>query len=155
MPEHELVYVSGGRQRQNRALAKGLQRVPSAQRYFHASLCLSLPRKRAQRPSEHRFFLIHIERLFRGRLKHRFSLIQPRLLFGGHLSFTIFLLLSGLLFVGAGQFIRFKFGCKKSYSVFRKVGTSSNPPSLLHHETITPKSIRVIRKLTSSAESGV
>jgi len=32
MDEYELAYVSGGRQRQNRALAKGLQRVPSAQR---------------------------------------------------------------------------------------------------------------------------
>jgi hypothetical protein len=30
----QLVYVSAGCQRQNRALAKGLQRVPSAQRYF-------------------------------------------------------------------------------------------------------------------------
>ena len=34
MPEYELVHVLGGRQGQNRALAKGLQRVPSAQRYF-------------------------------------------------------------------------------------------------------------------------
>jgi len=32
MPKHELVYVTGGRQRQNRALANVLQRVPSAQR---------------------------------------------------------------------------------------------------------------------------
>jgi len=31
-PEHELVYVSGERQRHNRVLTKGLQRVPSAQR---------------------------------------------------------------------------------------------------------------------------
>ena len=100
MPEHELVYVSGGRQRQNRALAKGLQRVPSAQRYFHASLCLSLPRKRAQRPSEHRFFLIHIERLFRGRLRKSIFLIQPRLLFGGHLNLISFLVQSGLLLGG-------------------------------------------------------
>jgi len=34
MPEHKLVNVSGGRQRQNWALAKGLQRAPSAQRCF-------------------------------------------------------------------------------------------------------------------------
>ena len=34
MPEHELVHVSRERLRQNGALTKRLQRVPSAQRYF-------------------------------------------------------------------------------------------------------------------------
>jgi len=68
MPEHELVYVSGILQRHKRALAKELQRVPPAQRYFYTSHRLNLPLERAQKPSEHRFFLIHPGLLFEGHL---------------------------------------------------------------------------------------
>jgi hypothetical protein len=65
-----------------------LLRVPSAQRTNIPNTGWICPKKRARKPSEHRFFLTQSGLLFGGHLKYRFFLIQVRLRFGGHLTNT-------------------------------------------------------------------
>lgn len=65
MPIFELVYVSGGRHRQNRALAKELQRVPSAQRYYLYQTSAEFALRSGLKPLKHRFFSTSIELLFK------------------------------------------------------------------------------------------
>ena len=88
-PMHELVYVSGGRQRQNRALANGLQRVPSAQRTNIPHTGRICPKSGSRSRLNIDFFSFSLDYSLGDTSNIDFFLIQSGLLFGGHLKSLI------------------------------------------------------------------